>query len=101
MSDGDIILDDSWDVDADAGTRVEVLAVETSDNPIGLKYKFQYYNRERGETIFRYDNYHHDPEAGWHHYHDGDEPAQSVDFPGLTELYNQFRTEVANHDAQR
>ena len=92
MSDGDVVLDQNFEVDATEGTRVELFAVESSSYPGGYFYRFQYYEPVAGVTLLRYDNAH-DSEVGPHHRHRG-EKVEGIEFSGLQEHVARFRTEV-------
>ena len=41
MADGDVVFERNFEVDAEAGTRVELFAVEDSSYPGGYYYRFQ------------------------------------------------------------
>jgi hypothetical protein len=92
MGDGDVVLDRNFEVDATAGTRVELFAVESSSHPGGYFYRFQYYDPMEGKTLLRYDNAH-DSAVGPHHRHRDDE-VEGIGFTGLREHVERFRTEV-------
>lgn len=98
MADGDVVLDRNFEIDATAGTRVELFAVEDSSYPGGFFYRFQYYDPEEGETILRYDNAH-DAEVGPHHRHRGDD-VKGIEFDGLQDHVARFRQEVNEINAR-
>lgn len=58
MADGDVVLDQNFEIDAEEGTRIQLFAVEDSTEPGGYHYRFQYYEPGEGEEILRYDNAH-------------------------------------------
>lgn len=92
MADGDVVLDRNFEYDSDAGTRIELFAVESSSYPGGYYYRFQYYNPDENEQILRYDNAH-DSDVGPHHRHyRGDR--EGIDFDGLEDHVARFRQEV-------
>jgi hypothetical protein len=99
MADGDVVLDRDFEVDADEGTRVRLLIVESPSYPGGYHYRFQYYAPEEGEQILRYDNAH-DSDVGPHHRHRGDEVA-GIEFEGLQDHVARFRQEVTKINARR
>ena len=75
----------------DDGTvaRVRVLAVPASERfPEGIKYAFHYGETGPDNPIVRYDNHH-----GPHEIHHG-AGVEEIDFPGLQELYQQWRGEL-------
>ncbi|MFB6100165.1 MAG: DUF6516 family protein [Candidatus Nanohalobium sp.] len=82
------------------GTKIEVLAwkvPESEKYPEGIKYKFQAYRPEDGETILRYDN--HNRHAGSrHHKHVGEDKTEATEFDSLQELYTKFIEEVKRHE---
>jgi hypothetical protein len=99
MADGDVVLNRSFEADAEAGTRVELFAVESSSSPDGYYYRFQYYAPVEGEQILRYDNAH-DSDVGPHHRHHADE-VTGIEFEGLQDHVARFRQEVTDINAQR
>lgn len=99
MADGDVVLERNFEIDAEEGTRVELLAVENSSYPGGYYYRFQYYAPGDSEEILRYDNAH-DSGVGPHHRHEGDEIA-GIEFDGLEAHVARFRQEVLEIDARR
>jgi hypothetical protein len=99
MADGDVVLNRNFEVDAEAGTRVELFAVESSSSPGGYYYRFQYYAPEEGEQILRYDNAH-DSDVGPHHRHHADE-VTGIEFEGLQDHVTRFRHEVTEINARQ
>ena len=49
------------------------------------------YGHIDGGTIIRYDNFPDHPGASRHHKHTEDRSVESVEFPGLLPLYQQFK----------
>ncbi|MFC6992416.1 DUF6516 family protein [Haladaptatus sp. GCM10025707] len=97
MADGDVVLDRNFEFDAEAGTRVELFAVESSSYPGGFYYRFQYYNPEETEQLLRYDTAH-DSAVGHHHRHK-DGTIEGIAFEGLQAHVARFRQEVLTiHD---
>ena len=97
MADGDVVLDRNIEIDAEAGTRVELFAVEDTTSPGGYHYRFQYYDPADGTEILRYDNAH-DSDVGPHHRHVGDD-VTGIDFDGLRTHVARVREEVLDiHD---
>jgi len=99
MADGDVVLNRNFEVDAEAGTRVELFAVERSLSPDGYDSSFQYYAPEEGEQILRYDNAH-ESDIGPHHRHHADE-VTGIEFEGLQDHVAHFRKEVTDINARR
>jgi hypothetical protein len=99
MADGDVVLNRNFEVDSEAGTRVELFAVEDSTKPGGYHYRFQYYAPAEGEEILRYDNAH-DAGIGPHHRHEGGTVTR-IEFEGLAAQVARFRREVHQINAQR
>lgn len=64
--------------------------------PEGWHYALHYGTRD-GETILRYDNGHNDYE---HHRHTAAE-RETIEFPGMKELYERFLKEVRQHERER
>jgi len=69
---------------------------ESDRYPDGIKYSFQYGDRD-GNTIIRYDNFPDHPDAAHHHKHTQNGTVRDVDFEGLFPLYERFKTEVNKH----
>jgi hypothetical protein len=97
MSDGDVVLDQSFEIGD--GERVRLFAVESSTRPGGYHYRFQYYDPDEGSEILRYDNAH-DSEVGHHHRHEGD-TVTGIEFESLEAHVARFRTEVLDIHAER
>lgn len=77
---------------------IRVLDVPVSDRyPEEVKYGLQFGERD-GETIFRYDNFPDHPGAAHHHKHIGENHVVDVDFTGVSDLYEQFKQEVDDHE---
>lgn len=84
-----ILQDDIEAYDDGTVARVRVLSVPTSDRfPEGIKYAFHYGKAGADNPIVRYDNHH-----GPHEVHCGSD-VDTVDFPGVQELYRQWRSEL-------
>jgi hypothetical protein len=64
--------------------------------PSGWHYSLHYGTRD-GETILRYDNGHADDA---HHRHTA-EGRETVEFPGMEELYERFLEKVRQHEQER
>lgn len=94
MADGDVVVDADFSVEEPLGTRVKLFACEDSTRPGGYKYSFQHYDPETGETLLRYDNAHQNPEAGWHHRHQGGGDPEPIEFVDLEAHLHRFRREV-------
>jgi len=78
------------------GSRYEMVAwqVPASDDfPEGLKYSFQYMDAE-GTTLLRFDNAPHYLNIGRHHRHTPEGDIEELAFTGLSDLVQQFQTEV-------
>lgn len=76
---------------------VDVYVVEPSDRyPEGVKYSMQY-GTTAGETIIRYDNFPDHPAAPVHHRHRRDSGVSPLEFDGVRELYERFKSEVRAH----
>lgn len=99
MADGDVVLNRDIEIDAEDGTRVQLIAVEDSSYPGGYYYRFQYYSPDEREEILRYDNAH-DSDVGPHHRHDGDDVTE-IDFEGLQAHVARFRSEVFDINDRR
>jgi len=100
MADGDVILDDGWTEDEEAGTRCPVEVVESSDHPPGYRYRFLLYHPDDG-SLLRYDNFHERDDMGWHHRHVEDD-VSGIDSPpsslaGVERLLQRFLTEVGTY----
>jgi hypothetical protein len=99
MVDGAVVIERNFEFDGDAGTRVELFAVEDSTAPDGYAYRFQYYNPGDNEAILRYDNAH-DSAVGPHHrHHDGE--VTGIEFSDLETHLARFRREVHRLNEQR
>lgn len=82
----------------DTYAEVRAWKVPPSDRyPEGVRYSMQYGTIDGG-LIFRYDNFPDHPDAAKHHKHIGDERAEDIDFPGLHDLFQQFKSEVNDHE---
>ena len=99
MADGDVVLDQSGQVDEDAGTRFEMFAVEDSSYDGGYFYRFEYYHPDEGH-ILRYDDSNNAHGVGPHHRHHYDK-IEGLEFRGIRDHANHFRNEVTKLDAQR
>lgn len=65
----------------------------------GVKYSFQYFNPENGETVLRYDNYN-QHSVSMHHKHVGDE-TKPTDFKSIEKQFVKFMREVRKHVRER
>lgn len=93
MADGDVRLDDEYEFPD--GTRVVLYAVENSEYPGGVSYRFAYFDPETGRNLLRYDNsrtLHHD--VGVHHRHHR-AAVSRVSFDGLRAHVSRFWREVS------
>lgn len=82
------------------GTKIEVLAwdvPESEEFPEGIKYKFQAYDLETGETLLRYDN-HNKHSGSRHHKHIGEDKTEKIEFNGVKEAYRKFIEEVKENE---
>lgn len=78
--------------------NVRAWDVPVSDRyPEGIKYSMQYGERD-GETIIRYDNFPDHPGATHHHKHIGENRVVDVEYTGVSDLYEQFKQEVNEHE---
>ncbi|WP_122088608.1 toxin-antitoxin system TumE family protein [Halalkalicoccus subterraneus] len=78
------------------GSRYEMVAWQvpvSEDFPQGLKYSFQYMDAD-GETLLRYDNSPYHLDVGRHHRHAPEGAITKLEFTGLSDLINDFQTEV-------
>ena len=78
------------------GSRYEMVAWQvpaSEDFPQGLKYSFQYMDAD-GETLLRYDNSPYHLDIGRHHRHTPRDDITKLEFTGLSDLINDFQTEV-------
>ncbi|CDK39360.1 DUF6516 family protein [Halorubrum sp. AJ67] len=85
------------------GSRYEMIAWQvpvTEDFPQGLKYSFQYMDAD-GDTLLRYDNSPYHLDIGRHHRHPPDGEITKLEFEGLSDLINEFQTEVHEIYEQR
>ena len=100
MADGDVLVDTERTFQD--GTRVRLFAVESSEYPGGVNYRFQYYDPESGSEFLRYDNSQVPTHgAGHHHRHewiDGAEHVTGIAFVDLETHLSQFRTAVTDYD---
>lgn len=93
-------------VDTDAtfqdGTKVRLFAVESSEYPGGVNYRFQYYDPNSGTEFLRFDNSQVPTHgAGHHHRHewiDGEEHVTEIEFVNLDSHLARFQTEVSDDD---
>lgn len=77
-------------------SRYEMVAwsVPRSDDfPDGIKYRFQYMTAD-GDTLLWFDNAPHHITVGRHHRHTSAGDVESLDYTSLTDLADQFLTEV-------
>lgn len=98
MAAGDVVLNRNVEVDAEAGTRVELFAVESSSSPGGYHYRFQYDAPEKGEQIIRDDNAH-ESDVGPHHRHHADE-VTGIEFEGLQDHVTRLHHQVIKINAR-
>lgn len=84
------------------GTRVRLFAVESSNYPGGVNYRFHYYDPETGDSLLRYDNSQVPAHgAGHHHRHawvDGEEQVRELEFDDLDSHLANFETEVTEYE---
>lgn len=99
MSDGDVLIDD--DREFPDGTRATLYAVENSDYPDGVNYRFAHYDPNAGRGILRFDNSQVPRHgAGVHHRHklvDGQEHMAEIEFVDLETHLTQFKNEVTTN----
>ena len=72
----------------------------SEDFPKGLKYSFQYMDAD-GDTLLRYDNAPHHLDVGRHHRHPPEGDITKLEFTGLSDLIEDFQTEVNEIYEQR
>jgi hypothetical protein len=100
MVDGDVLVDAEYTFRD--GTRVRLFAVESSEYPGGVNYRFQYYDPETGTEFLRYDNTQvATHEAGHHHRHewiDGEEHVTTLEFDDFDSHLTAFQTEVSEYE---
>ncbi|MEF8826782.1 MAG: DUF6516 family protein, partial [Halapricum sp.] len=72
----------------------------SEDFPQGLKYSFQYMDAD-GDTLLRYDNSPYHLDVGQHHRHTPDGEVKKLEFTGLSDLIDDFQTEVNEIYARR
>ncbi|MFC4989096.1 toxin-antitoxin system TumE family protein [Saliphagus infecundisoli] len=100
MADGDIRID--TETQLRDGTRVRLFAIESSEYPGGVNYRFHHYDPESGCGILRYDNSQVPTHgAGHHHRHewdDGDEHVTELEFDDLESHLERFRDEVTDDE---
>ena len=100
MADGDVLVDAEHTFRD--GTRVRLFAVESSDYPGGVNYRFQYYDPETGDSLLRYDNSRVPTHGAGHHYRhewvDGEEQVTKLEFEDLDSHLADFETEVIAYD---
>jgi len=98
MADGDVLLDAEQSFPD--SSRVRLFAVESSEYPGGVNYRFQYYDPASGDEFLRYDNARVPTHgAGHHHRHEwspGNEQVNNIEFQDLESHLGRFRTEVAD-----
>lgn len=85
------------------GSRYEMVAWQvpsSEDFPQGLKYSFQYMDAD-GDTLLRYDNSPYHLDVGRHHRHTPEGDIMKLEFTGLSDLVNDFQTEVNEIYEQR
>jgi hypothetical protein len=70
--------------------RVFIRSTTDASYPSGWRYSLHYGTTD-GKTILRYDNAHEDTKGHERHV---DEKADTIDFPGMMELYGRFLREV-------
>lgn len=96
MADGDVIINERFDIDPADGTEVVLSAIESSSHPGGYSYGFQYFQPAENDEILRYDNSkvpQHD--AGYHHRHyNNDSEITGIEFVGLNDHVDRFLNEV-------
>lgn len=85
------------------GSRYEMVAWQvpvSEDFPQGLKYSFQYMTAD-GDTLLRYDNSPYHLDVGRHHRHTPEGEIKKLEFTGLSDLVDDFQTEVTEIYEQR
>jgi hypothetical protein len=78
-------------IDFADGTSLHAVAWKVAESPSypdGVHYRYHYGSSDG--TIVRYDNAH-----GHHERHNPNGTVERIEFPGATELYNQFLDDVA------
>lgn len=100
MADGDVLVDTEHALRD--GTRIRLFAVERSEYPGDVNYRFQYYDAETGDSLLRYDNSRVPTHgAGYHHRHEwvaGEEQVTSLEFDDLERHLADFETEVREYE---
>lgn len=100
MADGDVLVDAEHTLQD--GTRIRLFAVESSEYPAGVNYRFQYYDPDTGDSLLRYDNAQVPTHgAGRHHRHewvDGEEQVTELEFEGFERHLAAFETEVNEYE---
>jgi hypothetical protein len=78
------------------GSRYEMVAWQvpvSEDFPQGVKYSFQYIDAD-GDTLLRYDNAPYHLDVGRNHRHTPAGDIEKLEFTGLSDLIDDFQTEV-------
>ena len=100
MADGDVKTDEELKL-AD-GRRIRLFAVESSEYPGDVNYRFHYYNRRTGEFYLRYDNSRVPAHgAGNHHrreWADGEETVEEIEFDDYESHLSRFEREVTDYE---
>lgn len=100
MADGDVLVDIEHTLQD--GTRIRLFAVESSDYPGGVNYRFHYYDPATGDSLLRYDNSRVPTHgAGHHHRHEwvaGEEEVTALEFEDLDSHLAAFETEVKHYE---
>lgn len=86
-----------------AGAFVSYYAMRVPNSeayPSGWRYKLHLGN-EDGVTVLRYDNAHEDVKGHERHTGDGPDEVETIEFPGMGDLYDRFRREVLEYERTR
>ena len=88
------VIEDVEDRLGETVIRRRIIRTDDAQYPSGYRYTLHYgYTDDRG-TILRYDNENRTP--GRHERHEGDEPPEKIEFPGMVKLRDRFLDEVQN-----
>jgi hypothetical protein len=100
MADGDVLVDTEHTFRD--GSRVRLFAVESSEYPGNVNYRFQYYEPETGEGFLRYDNSQVPTHGAGHHrrheWTDGEEHVTGLEFEDFDSHLTDFQTEVTEYE---
>jgi YHS domain-containing protein len=102
MADGDVVLNERFDIDPIDGTEVVLSAAESSSHPGGYSYGFQYFQPEENDEILRYDNTKVVRHGAGHHRHcDNDQEVTEIEFVDIGDHVDRFLNEVYEINATR